>query len=151
MARRLSNVHDWHVAVTPPGSIIYLVYHIYLHLMYIGVTTSPLAALLKKHITDATSHHDATLHKMMLQTDIAHWGILPLQYVADPWLASGREHHWLFVFRKYACNDVAPGISTDGQESQPRGWLKQRVLAVLQGLREAKQLSDYPRMWYLHL
>ena len=78
------------------------------------------------------------LHKMMLQTKIAHWGILPLENVTDPWLASVREQHWWFVFSKYACNDVVSSISTDGQGSQPRGWLNQRVLAVLQGLREAK-------------
>ena len=86
---------------------------------------------------------------MMLQIDHAHWGILPLQYVSDSWLASVREHHWWFMFKKWACNDVAPGISTDGEGSQPRGWLNQRVLAVLQGIKEAKRLRDYPRIRYV--
>ena len=56
MARRLSHVDTWYVAVTPPGSVIYMVFNIYLHLVYIGVTTSALVSRLRKHITDATSH-----------------------------------------------------------------------------------------------
>ena len=111
--------------------------------MYVCVcmyTTSALAARLRRHITNATSHQAcATLHTMMLQIEVTHWGML----------ASVRERHWWFVFRKYACNNVAPSIGIDGQGSQPRGWLNQRVLAVLQDLREAKQLRDYPRIRYL--
>ena len=33
--------------------------------------------------------------------------------------------------------------------SKSRGWLNQRVLAVLQALNEAKQFHDYPRISYL--
>ena len=65
--------------------------------------TPALAARVTKHITDATNHKDcATLHKIMLQTDIAHWSILPLQYVMGLWLTSVRERHWWFVFLKDA-------------------------------------------------
>ena len=91
------------------------VFHIYLHLVYIGVTTSALVTRLRKLMTDASSHRDcASLHKLILQTDPAHWGIIPLLYVSDQWLASVRERHWLHTFRKWACNGVAHGIGTDG-------------------------------------
>ena len=42
----------------PPGSIIYPVYHFYLHLVYVGLTTSALANRLRKHHSDPTSHHN---------------------------------------------------------------------------------------------
>ena len=73
----------------------------------------------------------------MLQIDPSHWGILPLQYVADSWLASAIECHWWHIFKKWACNDVAPGISTDGAGSQPRGRLNQCVRTVLSSMKEA--------------
>ena len=149
MARRLGHIHTWYASV-PPRSIVYLSFHIYLHLVYVGVTTSALVTCSRKHMTDATSHQDcASLHKLMLQIDPAHWGILPLQYVSDSWLAYVRERHWWHTFKKWVCNDVAPGISTDGQGSAPRGWLKQRVLSVLHSIKEAKQLRDYARLKYL--
>ena len=114
------------------------------------VTTSAPITCLRKHMTDASSHQDcATLHKVFLQTDPSHWGIVPLQYVSYPWLASVRERHRWHTFRKWACNDTAPGISTDGQGSAPRGWLTQQALAVLHGIKEAKQLRDYARLRYL--
>ena len=84
MAHRLSHVHVWHVAVTPLQFMIYLVFHVYLHLVYVGVTTAALVSRLHKHMTDAHSHQDcSTLPRLTLQTDPSHWGILPLQYVCD--------------------------------------------------------------------
>ena len=127
-----------------------MVYHIFLHLIYIGVTTKALAVRLRKHHTDATSYQDcSTLHCMMLQTDRSHWGILPLQCVQDSWYASIRERHWWFTFKKYACNDVAPGISTDGEGLGPRGWLNQRVLAVLHSIKQDRQIQDWARLRFL--
>ena len=80
MARRLSHAHTWYTNVTPRGSIVYMVYHIFLHLIYIGVTTKALVVRLPKHHTDAASYQDcSTLHRMILQTDLFHWGILPFQ------------------------------------------------------------------------
>ena len=115
MARRLSHVHVWYTNVTPPQYAVYLVFHIYLHLVYVGVTSKALTVRLRKHQTDASSFQDcSTLHRLMLQTDSAHWGIIPLQFMNDEWYASVRERHWWFVFKKWACNDVAPGISTEG-------------------------------------
>ena len=73
MAHRLSHTHTWYTNVPPPGSIVYMVYHIFLHLIYMGVTTKALAVRLRKHHTDATSYQDcSTLHRMMLQTDPSH-------------------------------------------------------------------------------
>ena len=86
---------------------------------------------------------------MMLQTDLSHWGILPLQYVHDSWYASIKERHWWFTFKKYACNDVAPGISTNGEGSGPRGWLNQRVPSVLHSIKEARQIQDWARLRFL--
>ena len=51
--------------------------------------------------------------------------------------------------RRWACNDVAPGISTEGEGSQPRGWLNQRVLMALQGIKDARRVDDYPRIKFL--
>ena len=118
---------------------------VYLHLVYVGVTSKALIVRLRKHQTDASSFQDcSTLHRLMLQTDSAHWGIIPLQFMSDEWYASVRERHWWFVFKKWPCNDVAPGISTEGQGSGPRGWLNQRVLQVLHSMKEARQIKDFP-------
>ena len=103
-------------------------------------------------MTDATSHQDcATLHRLMLQVDMGGWGILPLQYVLDPWYASVRERHWWFVFKKWACNDVPPGICSPDSPQRSRGWLNQRVLAILQGIRDAKRIRDFAKLkWLQH-
>ena len=46
-------------------------------------------------MTDALSNQDcSSLHSKMCVTDLSHWGILPLQFVDDDWLASIRERHW---------------------------------------------------------
>ena len=146
MARRLSRVHTRYLSVTPPpppNSIIYLIFHIHLHLVYVGVTTSALVQRVRKHMTDATSFQDcSTLHRLILQADMGGRGILPLQYVSDQWLASVREIHCWFIFKKWACNDVPPGISADGEPAKSRGWLNQRVLAILHGMKEAKSIRD---------
>ena len=148
MARRLSHVNDWHVAVTRLGSVIYLVFHIYLHPVYVGATTSALASRLRKHIIDAASRQDcATLHKRMLQTDLSQWGILPLQYVSDLRLASVRERHWWYTFRKCACIDMAPGIST-GRGQSVQGMAQYTCPGRIHGLKEAKQFRDYPCIKY---
>ena len=84
----------------------------------------------------------------MLQMDMSGWGILPLKMVADPWLASVRERHWWTIFKQWACNDVPPGISADGAPAKSRGWLNQRVLAILQGIKDAHAFRDYAqRKW----
>jgi hypothetical protein len=89
-------------------------------------------------MTDSLADVDcATLHKHMAKTDLSGWGILPLQWVEDDWHASVRERHWWRIFRRWACNDVPPGISTQGEGSKSRGGLNQRVLAALQGIRDA--------------
>ena len=150
MARRLSHVHHWWVAVTPPKHVIYLVYNIWLQIVYIGVTTAALAQRLRKHMTDAAADADcASLHRHMMCRPLGRWGILPLQWVHDSWLASIRERHCWWTFRRWACNDVAPRISTEREGSQPRGWLNQRVLTALQGIKDARRVDDYPRIKFL--
>ena len=42
-----------------------------------------------------------------------------------------------------------PGISTSGEGSKSRGWLNQRVLVALQGIKDARQIDDYPRVRFL--
>ena len=73
-------------ALSPPvGSIIYVFSHIYLHLVYVGVTMSALVTRLRKHMADATSFRDcSTLHRLMLQVDMGGWGILPSNWSATP-------------------------------------------------------------------
>ena len=149
MARRLSHVHRWFISLTPPRNVVYLVYNIWLQVVYIGLTTGALISRLRKHMTDSLADVDcATLHKHMAKTDLSSWGILPPQWVED-WHASVRERHWWWIFRRWACNDVPPGISTQGAGSKSRGWLNQRVLAALQGIRDARRTSDWPRVKFL--
>ena len=50
----------------------------------------------------------ASLHKHMQNSKLSGWGILPLQWVQDEWLASVRERHWWWIFHRWAYNDVAP-------------------------------------------
>ena len=150
MARRLSHAHHWFVAVTPPQFVIYLIYNVWWQVVYVGVTSSALTSRLRKHMTDSLADVDcATLHKYMLKHGLGGWGILPLQWVEEEWLASVRERHWWWVFRRWACNDVAPGISTEGEGSQSRGWMNQRVLAALKGIKDARHVDDYPRIKFL--
>ena len=150
MARRLSHVHRWFISLTPPRNVVYLVYNIWLQVVHIGLTTGALISRLRKHMTDSLADVDcATLHKHMTKTDLSGWGILPLQWVEDDWHASVRERHWWWIFRRWACNDVPPGISTQGEGSKSRGWLNQRVLAALQGIRDARRISDWPRVKFL--
>ena len=47
--RRLSHYHTWYTNVTHPHSIICMVFHLYLHLVYVGVTTKALVVCLRKH------------------------------------------------------------------------------------------------------
>ena len=101
-------------------------------------------------MTDSAADVDcATLHKHMAKHPASGWGILPLQWIEDDWHASVRERHWWWVFRRWACNDVPPGISTNGEGSKTRGWMNQRVLAALQGIRDARGIGDWPRVKFL--
>ena len=80
MAHRLSHVHHWFVAVTPPQSVVYLIYNIWLQVVYVGVTAAALANRLRKRMTDSPADVVcATLHKHMVKHNLGGWGILPLQ------------------------------------------------------------------------
>ena len=124
--------------------------NIWFQVVYVGVTTTALASRLRKHITDNPADIDcSTLHKHMVKHNLGPWGILPPQWVHDEWLASLREHQWWWTFRRWACNNVARGISTDGVGSQSRGWMNQRVVAPLQGIKDARLVVVYPRVKFL--
>ena len=69
----------------------------------------------------------------------------------DEWYASVRERHWWFTFKKWACNDVAPGICTGGKGSGPRGWLDQWVLLVLHRMKGAHQICNFARPKFLQM
>ena len=150
MARRLSHVHRWFIALTPPRNVIYPVYNIWLQIVYVGLAMAALASHLRKHMIESVAGVDcATMHKHMPKSKLLGWGILPLQWVEDDWLASVRERHWWWIFPCYACNDVPPGISTQGEGSNSRGWMNQRVLAALQGIRYPRSIRDWPRVRFL--
>ena len=137
MATRLSFVNDWQLAVTPPHNALYVVFHMFLHIAYVGITMVLFIKRLRKHMTDALSTNDcATLHHKMATTGLAHWAILPLQFVTDDFLASIRERHWWCVFRKYTINDVPPRINRSRDSKKERGCLNKRVIAVLQGIKD---------------
>ena len=147
MARRLNYVDEWQLAITPPENAIHLIFHLYMHVAYIGITTVAFITRLRKHMTDATSCDDcATLHPKLSTTDMSHWGLVPLQLVTEDFQASVRERHWWYVFRRYALNDVPPGINGSEDSKEARGFLNKRVLAVLHGIHEARGLDGYPRL-----
>ena len=72
----------------------------------------------------------------MCTTDLSHRGILPLQFVDDDWLASIRERHWWYTYRRYALNDVAPGILSDGNTRA-------------NGIRDVRAIDDLGRVKFL--
>ena len=95
-------------------------------------------------MTDATSYQDcATLHRLLLQVDMGGWGILPLQYARDDWYASVKERNRWCTFQKWACNDLAPGICSTDTHPKSRSWSNQRVVAILQGMKDAKAIRDF--------
>ena len=150
IARRLSYIHQWSIALTSPRNVICLVYNIWLQVVYVGLTTAALASRLRKLMADSRARVDcATLHKRMAKSKLSGWGILPLQWVEDDWVASLRERHWWWIFRRFACNDAPPGISTQGEGSGSWGWMNQRVVAARQGIRNAKSIKDWPRVKFL--
>ena len=101
-------------------------------------------------MTDALSTNDcASLHMKMAATELAHWGIIPLQFIQDDFLASVRERHRWYTFRRYVSNDIPPGINRSGDSKKERGFLNKRVLSVIHGIREARGLDDYPRVKHL--
>ena len=115
--RRLSYVHHWRVSVTPPAFVIYAVYHITLGLLYIGQTHMAPIQRLRKHMTDAAASVDgSSLHMYMQRADTEGWGIVVLEYVQGKWWAGVCERHWWFTLKRWAVNDVPPGIPQEGAE-----------------------------------
>ena len=77
--RRLAHTDVWFLSVTPPGYLIYAMYHLYYNLVYIGITSAAPIRRLRKHMCDALAHTDnATLHLLMAKIDLYDWGIAPL-------------------------------------------------------------------------
>ena len=149
--RRLAFTDIWHVCCTPPAFCIYIVYHLYLSVVYVGVTTSAPIKRLRKHMTDSLAQADAaTLHEVMAKGRLEDWGIAPVEYVTDSWWASVRERDWWYAFRRWALNDVAPGIVDKGHQGQNRGWLNLKVLRLLKEIREAQDSGDHARSKFLH-
>ena len=92
----------------------------------------------------------ASLHEFMARSDMADWGIAPVEYVQDRWWAAVRERCWWYVFRWWALNDVAPGIPDRENPEANRGWLNLKVLCSLQEIREAQDMGDHARAKCLH-
>ena len=151
-ARRLSYVHSWYISVTPPSHLVYVVFHLYLSVLYVGQTHLARVQRLRKHLTDAAAGADnSTLHRLMATADSADWGIGVLQYVGDTWWAAVRERAWWWQLRRWAVNDIPPGIPDPaaGITSSARGWMNQKVLRVLRELRSARDSHDYARAKFL--
>ena len=73
MARRLSFVNTWHLAMTLSHTVVYVVFHFFLHIAYLGITTAALIRRLRKHMTATMSTTDcATLHITMSTADLSH-------------------------------------------------------------------------------
>ena len=149
-ARQLSHVNEWHLSVTPPKFCIYIIFHLWLHAVYIGITTSAPVQRLRKHMTDNLAHVDhSNLHLLMCKTCHAHWSIGVLEYISDDWWAAVRERHWWFIFKHWAVNNVPPGIPLRDGPPQNNGWLNQRILELLRALRVAQEGYDHARVKFL--
>ena len=63
MAWRLSHVHNWHLAVTPPPSVVYVVFRLFPHIVYIGIIIAAPIRTLRNHMTNTLSSNACvTLH-----------------------------------------------------------------------------------------
>ena len=70
-ARRLSFVHRWYVAVTPPHFLVYVIFNIHMGILYIGQTHLAADQRLRKHLTDAAAGVDCSaLHKLMASSAV---------------------------------------------------------------------------------
>ena len=151
-ARRLSYVHSWYISVTPPSHLLYVVFHLYQSVLYVGQTHLAPVQRLRKHLTDAAAGTDnSTLHRLMATTNSADWGIGVLQYVGDTWWTAVRERAWWWQLRRWVVNDIPPGIPdpTAGITSSARGWMNRKLLRVLRELRSAQDSHDYARAKFL--
>ena len=75
MVRRLSHVHHYRVLVTPSHNVVYIVFHIYLHIAHVGITTMAVASRPRQHTTNALSTQECSnLHSKMCITNLSHWG-----------------------------------------------------------------------------
>ena len=151
-ARRFCYVHSWYNTVTPPSHLVHVLFHTYLSVLYIGQTHVAPVQRLRKHLTDAAAGVDnSTLHRLMATTDSADWGIGVLQYVGDTWWTAVRESAWWWQLRRWAVNDIPPGIPDPavGVTSSARGWMNQKVLRVLRELRSAHDIHNYARAKFL--
>ena len=66
--------------------------------------------------------------------------------MTDDFQASVRERHWWYVFKRHVVKDVPARINQSGDSKKERGILNKCVLAILQGIRDARSLDDYPRV-----
>ena len=114
--------------------------------MYIGMTNMVLAQRLRKHMTDAMAGvGHALLDRIMLAVDMSGWGIAVLEYVDNEWWSGVRERDWWFTLKRWAVNNVAPGVG-QGPDQRPNRWLSQDVLRLLKEMKQAQDDSDYPRV-----
>ena len=100
---------------------------------------------LRKHVTHSLAHTDAaSLHEFMARSDMAYWGIAPSEYVQDSRWAAVRERWWRYVFRRWALNDVVPGIPDRENRGANRGSLNLKVLRLLQEIGKHRTWGTMP-------
>ena len=65
---------SWYIRVTPPSHMVYVVFHLYLSVLYVGQTHLAPVQRLRKHLTDTANGVDnSTLHRLMATPDSADW------------------------------------------------------------------------------
>ena len=149
--RRLAFPGEWQLCCTPPAYCIYAVFHLYYSVVCIGIATSAPIKRLRKHMSDSSAHtHAISLHELMAWSSMEDRVIAPLEYVPDSWWAAVREHWWWYVFRRWALNDVAPGILDTEVAEKNWGWLNLKVLRLLHAIKEAQDNGDHARCKCLH-
>ena len=144
--RRLSFVHVWWVAVTPPQFLVYAICHIRRGILYIGVTNMAPSQRLRKHMTDTLAGVDcSSVPRIVMTTDMAGWGIAVLEYVDAEWWLGVMERAWWYTLKRWAVNNVAPRVG-QGLEDRPNRWLNQKVLRLLKEMKQAQDGDEYPRV-----
>ena len=130
--RRPSHIHNGFVAVTPPQFVVYIMW---LQVVYVGVTPAAPPNQLHKHMTDGLADVDcATLHKHIVEHHLGGWGILPLQWVHEEWLARMQERHSWWTFRSAQNQHRWGGLIV-------HGLMNRQVLATIQAIQD-EQMVD---------
>ena len=113
---------------------------VYTGAVYVGQTTQTPVQCLRKHYTDGHARTDiATFHSLILLTEFVDWVTIPVQYTETLFRTGSAERAWWSELKKWAVNDVAPGISETDTSNKVRSYLSHHILCALKEIGVAKK------------